>query len=265
MIGLSLGLSLSRHTGGGGDQAFTPASLFASGEAGVWGDPSPTTCFTDTSGATPAGAGDAVARINDSSGNGNNIIQSTVAARPLLKQTVGGDWYLDYSGTDDGMATAAIDFSASDKISVFASIEAEGSNTSVIVETAADYTSVNGSFVLYRQTSQGLGLNSKGSSDQTLSVSTGYAAPTKQVLSGLIDISGNSSILRANGSVILSSTGDLGTGNFGNHVLNVGARNNAGSLFFNGKLFSFVVRGAATSGDQLIDAETWMDERGSIT
>ena len=68
----------------GGAAAFTPASLFASGEEGAWYEPSDTTCFTDTAGTTPAGVGDTVARINDLSGNGNHATQTTPDSRPVL-------------------------------------------------------------------------------------------------------------------------------------------------------------------------------------
>lgn len=77
-----------RISGLGG--AFDPASLFASGEQGAWYEPSTTTCFTDTAGTTAAGVDDAVARINDLSGNGNHATQGTAAARPILKAAYDG-------------------------------------------------------------------------------------------------------------------------------------------------------------------------------
>jgi hypothetical protein len=99
MIGIGLGLTMQR----GGAGVFSPLSLFANGEAGAWYDPSPDTCFTDTAGTTPAGEGDAVARVNDLSGNGNHATQATVAARPTLEKTAGGLWYLDFDGVDDSL------------------------------------------------------------------------------------------------------------------------------------------------------------------
>lgn len=80
------------HTSGarGADGAFTPASLFASGEEGAWYEPSPTTCFTDTAGTIAATYGDAVARINDLSGNGNHATQGTESARPILARVPEG-------------------------------------------------------------------------------------------------------------------------------------------------------------------------------
>jgi hypothetical protein len=64
--------------------AFSPSSLFAASEPGVWYDPSDlTTLFTDTAGTTPVTAtGQTVARINDKSGRGNHATQATTASRP---------------------------------------------------------------------------------------------------------------------------------------------------------------------------------------
>lgn len=81
---------------------FTPADLFASGEEGAWYDPSDLmTMWTDTAGTTQATVGDAVARIDDKSGNGNHATRATVAARPILRQTGGGLYYLEFDGVDD--------------------------------------------------------------------------------------------------------------------------------------------------------------------
>jgi len=63
---------------------FTPAALFALAEPGVWFDPSPLTCFTDTARTTPATVGQAVAGMTDLSGRGNHATQATLASRPTL-------------------------------------------------------------------------------------------------------------------------------------------------------------------------------------
>jgi hypothetical protein len=54
----------SWHTG---RRAFNPRTLFALAEPGVWFDPSPLTCFTDTAGTTPAAVGQSVALMLDKS------------------------------------------------------------------------------------------------------------------------------------------------------------------------------------------------------
>ena len=85
---------------GGG---WSPLSLFASGEQGVWYDPSDfSTMFQDSAGTTPVTAvGQPVGKILDKSGRGNHASQSTAAARPVLQQDGNGKYYLAFDGVDD--------------------------------------------------------------------------------------------------------------------------------------------------------------------
>jgi hypothetical protein len=76
-----------------GFTAFSPSTLFALAEPGVWYDPSDlTTLFQDTAGTTPVTApGDTVALMLDKSGRGNHATQATAAARPTYSiEPVGG-------------------------------------------------------------------------------------------------------------------------------------------------------------------------------
>lgn len=109
---------------------FTPAALFSSGEAGVWLEPSDTTCFQDAAGTTPAGAGDPVGRITDLSGNGNHATQSTSASRPTLQQTADGLWYLDFDGVDDVISFGDIlQLGTSDKTLAIAMVDEDGTSS----------------------------------------------------------------------------------------------------------------------------------------
>lgn len=74
----------------------------------AWYDPSDlTTLFTDTAGTTPVTAhGDVVARINDKSGNGLHMTQSTASFRPLYQES-GGLKFLLFDGTNDHMDSAS--------------------------------------------------------------------------------------------------------------------------------------------------------------
>jgi hypothetical protein len=54
-----------------------------------------------------------------------------------------------------------------------------------------------------------------------------------------------------------SGSADAGTGNFGNYPLYIGARAGA-SLFLNGRIYSLIVRGAATSETQIGQTEQWI-------
>lgn len=81
-----------------GTLSFNPTSLFSGNTGGWWDASDSTTTFQDTAGTVPAVANnDPVARINDKSGNGNNLLQATAGKRPILK-TSGGLWWLEFDG-----------------------------------------------------------------------------------------------------------------------------------------------------------------------
>lgn len=78
--------------------AFSPLSL----SPDAWYDPSDlSTLWKDTAGTTPVTTdGDAVARVDDKSGNGYHLLQGTAGNRPLYK-TSGGLHWLEFDGVDD--------------------------------------------------------------------------------------------------------------------------------------------------------------------
>jgi hypothetical protein len=84
---------------------------------------------------------------------------------------------------------------------------------------------------------------------ESLTTASGYVAPITNVLTGLGDISGDSAILQVNGVQASSSTSDQGTGNYGNYPLYIGARAGT-SLFFGGRLYGSVGRGALNNDQQ---------------
>lgn len=85
------------------DGGFSPASLFANGEDGVWFKPGPDTCFQNSDGTTAASVGGPVGYIADLSGNGSHAIQANADDKPILRQTGGGLYYLEFDGVDDYM------------------------------------------------------------------------------------------------------------------------------------------------------------------
>lgn len=93
--------SAQNNAGSSPSPAFSPADLFSSGEDGAWYDPSDlSTLWKDTAGTTPVTSdGDAVARIDDKSGNGYHLIQPTLANRPIYK-TDGSYHWLSFSGSE---------------------------------------------------------------------------------------------------------------------------------------------------------------------
>jgi hypothetical protein len=82
-------------------------ALFANSEVGAWYDPSDlSTMFQDSAGLVPTTAdGQPVGLILDKSGRGNHAFQATAASRPLYK-TDGTYHWLEFDGVDDSLSTA---------------------------------------------------------------------------------------------------------------------------------------------------------------
>ena len=245
----------------GGDTAIS--SLFAGGEQGAWFDPSDiTTLFQDTAGTVPVtAAGQSVARINDKSGRGNHATQATAGSRPTY-QVDGARGYLLFDGTDDFMVTPSIN-PGSDKSQIFAGVRklSDAASAMVIELGTGAGASINSS---YMQAPSATGANSYrfghgGSGVQVAGTGTFAAAPNTSVLTGIGDIAGNNAQLRRNGAVVETNTASQGTGTLQTNAIYVGARAGT-SLRLNGRLYGAAFRfGAALTGTQVSDAETWMN------
>lgn len=243
--------------------------LFANGEQGGWWDPSDlSSMFQDSAGTTPViAAGDPVGMIRDKSGRGNHRTQATAASRPTLTQDASGFYYLNYDGVDDSMATAAIDFTATDKMTLVVGInKTSDAANGHFVELSADASVNNGAFSLYAPV---VGTNSyrwisKGTVGATAATgAAAFPAGTGNVVTGLGDISGDSAILRVNGTVVATAATDQGTGNFGNFALFFGRRNNTANPL-NGREYQTIIRGAASTAAQIAQAERFVGARMGI-
>lgn len=183
----------------------------------------------------------------------------------------GDQWpkYLRFDGTDDSLATSSIDFSGTDKMTVFAGVrKLSDAARGMVVELSTTWGSANpGSFMLWAgadgssvvgayYTSGATGTTTGSAS--LAATASGYAAPITNIVSAKHSISDDSSVIRVNGAEIGSATGDKGTGNFGNYPLYIGRRGTS-TLPYNGRLYSLIVRGAASSDTQIASAEKWVN------
>jgi hypothetical protein len=170
---------------------------------------------------------------------------------------------------DDALTTNNIDFTATDKMTVFAGVrKLSDAAVGMIAELSADYSSFAGSFLLDGPDSTGASGNflfaARGSVAPGGGMSSGVMlAPTTRVLTGQADIAASSRSLRVDGTQTQSSSVSLGTGNFGNHPLFIGARNQT-SLYFNGWIYSLIGRGAATTAGQISATEQWVGQRTGV-
>jgi len=151
----------------GGRSGFSPADVFGETDIGLFNRIHPDNLFTDTNGTINATVGDAVAYIEDLSGNENHRIQATVARRPTLQQDPNGAYKLVYDGVGD-----FIDVTYSGVISTpistvnvvrkapsirFLSVTADTSSRRLNSETAGD-----GTLVFYAKSAGGANPSAKG-------------------------------------------------------------------------------------------------------
>ena len=195
---------------------------------------------------------------------GNHATQATAASRPVLKQDANGKYYLFFDGVDDSLSTGSIDFTSTDKMTVFAGVrKLSDAATGLVVELSSSAVDNPGTFNIfapvtgsadYRFTSKGV-----TSSDAIAAPGTN-TAPRTSVLVGTGSISTDSSILRINGVQAATSATDQGTGNYSSNPLYIGRRGGT-SLPFNGHLYSLIVRGAQSSDSQIASAESYVNSK----
>ena len=167
--------------------------------------------------------------------------------------------YLCFDGVDDALQTGNIDFTGTDKMTVWAGVT-KLSDAAVAVVTELGTSLPVGGFYVAAPNSVGptFGFASKGTIPASPSPS-GHAAPISRVVTGVGDIGADIATCRVNGvSTTLNS--DQGTGNYGNYPLYIGARAGT-SLFFNGRIYNLIVRGAATPLPQIEAVETLIRQK----
>jgi hypothetical protein len=170
--------------------------------------------------------------------------------------------YLFFDG-GDSLATPSVNFTATDKMTVFAGVRKLANAVGTIVELGA--ASGNGLAAVYGNSSNNYGVLSKGTLQATVvSPSGGTTPPITNIVTGIGDISGDITTIRINGAQAATSSTDQGTGNYGNFPLYLGARGGS-TLFFSGNLYSLVVRGAQSSAGQISNTEIWVASKTGVT
>jgi hypothetical protein len=181
--------------------------------------------------------------------------------------TSGFPYYIRADGTDDRLATSAINFSGTDAVTVVAGLrKLSDAQRGTVLELTASADANNGSFHLTapNAASATYAFESKGTALTDAVVSSAVAAPITSILTAQADISADQNILRVNGVQADSDTGDQGTGNYSNAVLYIGSRGGS-TLPYNGQIYGVIVRGAASSAVEIASAELWMASKTGIT
>lgn len=243
-------------------------SLFANGEQGFAYDPNDlTTMYQDAAGTVPVtGAGQPVGLILDKSGRGNHATQTNSTSRPILRQNaITGAYYLEFDGSDDFLVTNNIDFTSTDKVSLFAGVRKLSDVAArVVAELSADIVLNNGTFSFRapRTASSNFGWFSKGTVIADNAGLVTFPAPYSAVFAGFGDISRGTANANVNG-ILYTKASDQGTGNYGNFPLFIGRRGGA-SAPFNGHIYSLIGVGRLTSDDETTAIEKELAKRTGV-
>lgn len=238
-----------------GGWAWVPSRLFRNGEKGLaldltdmsklYQDSARTTLVTAT--------GQPIGSASDISGNGVHASQADALKRPTY------DGYATFNGTSSAWQTSAIDFSASDAITIVVGVyKAVDDAVRFIAELSADVNVNNGSFYLAAPGSAApnYDFRSKGTTSSGGTIATTYTAPISNVVYCESDISTPVARIYVDGTLKTTNSNTQGTGNFGNHALNIGARNGVG-FFFSGRIYRMVVIGRLLTADERAQVTAW--------
>jgi hypothetical protein len=172
--------------------------------------------------------------------------------------------YIKPNGSNQFMQTNSINFTATDKMTVWQGVrKLSDASNAIVMELSTSTGANNGSFFVAAPiaTQAGYRFESKGTIFSFASAAlASFAAPITNVLTGIGDISGDRSTLRINGTQAAQSTADQGTGNFGNYPAYFYMRAGT-SLPFSGNDYGSIARGAASTAAQIAAGETYINSK----
>ena len=200
-------------------------------------------------------------------GSAATAYQKVVTQYEITEAGVPSVHYIGFDGVDDGMVTSAINFSATNKVTLFAGIrKLSDTSVGIVAELGPATFSTDGSFALAAPNSgPNYSFLTRGTVASVAASPITYTSPITNVLSCSFDNSGSGSAElaqikpRINGVGITGVSGTT-AGNYANAALNIGRR--SGPVFpFNGNLYSLIVRGAQSTDSQITNTETWVNQK----
>lgn len=178
--------------------------------------------------------------------------------------TVGFPVYIKPNGSNQSMQTNSIDFSTTDKMTLWQGVRKfNDASVGIITELSTVIDLNAGTFYLLAPNAPAQASyqwKSRGSVNPSGLTAATFAAPITNVITGIADIIGDSMIVRVNGSQVATSSADQGTGNFGNYPAYFYSRSGSG-VFFGGNDYGSIARGAASTAAQIAAGEAWINQR----
>ena len=252
----------------GGQQSFSQLikKLFANNEQGFFYDPSDlSTMFQDAAGTVPvSGVGQPVWHILDKSGNNNHAFATSSATRPILQRNATtGAYYLAFDGADDFLVTNSIDFTSTDKVSLFAGVR---KLSDAVIGSIVDGRGVDTGFEIYAPSSasaRNYVFATLVGATRTYLSSSEAIAPASNVITTKLDISNNRKTITVDREETSGFVGTA-TGSLSNHTIYIGRRGGT-SLSFNGHIYGLIGVGKLVSDTETTAIEKELAKRTGVT
>lgn len=209
-----------------------------------------------------SGASVAISRISVRLLLSNPLIAPTDARRAVVGTSANGLPMLSFDGTRAYATAATLDLTSTDEVTVVAAVRGLAAASIVIVEFSSDSNNFQGVFLLaadFAASSWYWRTRGGGTLQQNVNINGPvYSFPNTAVLLARAKIATPISTLSRNGVQIASSNATQMGGNYGNHTLNVGARNAASPLLlFNGDISRLAIIGGPISQATLDQMQAW--------
>jgi hypothetical protein len=227
--------------------------------------------FTPTAGTLTITVSGTVSNAQLEYGTSVTSYQSVVTTTNY--NAVGFPKYFLADGVDDGMATASVNFTATDKMSVFGGDTLLGNaGIGTLLELSTNAVAAVGAFLLYRPSGAAATdyLPYLHGSTSCFQTATPFPLFKPNVTTSLFDIAGTTNNdcvkFRANGSVptLSPSGGNAGTGNFGTYPLYFGSRS-GNSLYYYGKIYQLVILGRTATAQEITGTENYIANEMGVT
>jgi hypothetical protein len=201
-----------------------------------------------------------------SSINGGSIVIDDISVKRVTSYRTDQN-YLAFDGSDDFLQTSNIDFTATDKVSLFAGVrKLSDAAPGMLYELSTNSFSADGSFYLATPVTTSQpgtdGFNLRG----TTAISKTHIAisPASVMYTTSGDIGNKAIVFRTNGITRGSGLVNVGTGKLGNYPLYIGRRAGT-SLPFNGHIYGLIGIGKLVSDSETLAIEKELAKRIGVT
>lgn len=193
----------------------------------------------------------------------NSATVDNVDVRDVSADAVTAPYGLQFDGVDDFLLTAAVDFTATNKVTAVSGIRA------LSFAACAQVFAHNGTGFSAFDLQAPLGTLDRirfSANSATITAGAEFVttAPVTGVFTGYADLSVHTVGLRVNGVLTQQNSQPSSASNFANAVFYFGRRNGA-DLPYNGLDYGGIIVGKALTASQLASVERWVAQRTGVT